>query len=315
MKFDQPITRRESIRKLLKWSGCITLAGAARWPLFEVPAARATVTNKKFIIEGIGQTDNFSVKDLTQKVFEAAGGMGQFVSKGDVVVIKPNISWARAPKMAATTNPEVLQAVIELCQEAGAKKVRIADNTIDNAKFCFSVSGAATVSKKTGAELVNPGSSLMREMNLQGDRLETWPVFLPLVEADKVINLPVAKDHILSSLTLGMKNWFGAIGGRRGSLHRDIHSNIVDLAQFFKPSITLIDATRIMTRNGPSGGSTSDVTQKNALILSDDPVAADGKAALLFGKKPQNIGYIRLAKKRGLGTHDFSKLLQKKVSA
>jgi uncharacterized protein (DUF362 family) len=137
---------------------------------------------------------------------------------------------------------------------------------------------------------------------------------LPIVEADKVINLPVAKDHILSSLTLGMKNWFGAIGGRRGSLHREIHSNIVDLAQFFKPTITLIDATRIMTRNGPSGGSISDVVIKNTLILSDDPVAADGKAALLFGKEPQSIGYIKLASKQGLGTYDCSKLLQKKVS-
>jgi uncharacterized protein (DUF362 family) len=313
MKFDQPITRRESIRKLLKWSGCLTIAGAARWPLFELPAAEAKVTNQKFVIEGIGQTDNFSVKDLTQKVFEAAGGIRQFVSKGDVVVIKPNISWARSQKMAATTNPAVLQAVIELCQEAGAKKVRIADNTIEGAEFCFSVSGAADVAKITGADLIHPDSSLMREMKLQGDRLDVWPVYLPIIEADKVINLPVAKDHILSSLTLGMKNWFGAIGGRRGSLHREIHTNIVDLTQFFKPAITLIDATRIMTRNGPSGGSTSDVVTKNTLILSDDPVAADGKAALLFGKKPQNIEYINLARKRGLGTYDFSKLLQKKV--
>jgi uncharacterized protein (DUF362 family) len=248
-------------------------------------------------------------------VFEAAGGIGRFVSKGDVVVIKPNISWARSPKMAATTNPAVLQAVIELCQEAGAKKVRIADNTIDNAKFCFSVSGAADVAKRTGAELINPDSALMREMKLQGDRIDVWPIYLPIVEADKVINLPVAKDHILSSLTLGMKNWFGAIGGRRGSLHAEIHPNIVDLAQFFKPAVTLIDSTRIMTRNGPSGGSTSDVVTKNTLILSDDPVAADGKAALLFGKEPQKIGHIKLARKRGLGTYDFSKLLQKKVSA
>jgi uncharacterized protein (DUF362 family) len=314
MKFDQPITRRESIRKLLKWSGCITLAGAARWPLFELHEAGASAASKNFIVEGIGQTDDFSVKDLTQKVFEAAGGMRQFVSKGDVVVIKPNISWARPPHLAATTNPEVLQAVIELCQAAGAKKVRIADNTIDNAKFCFSVSGAAALAKKTGAELVYPSSSLMREMKFHGNRMDVWPVYLPLVEADKVINLPVAKDHILSSLTLGMKNWFGAIGGRRGMLHRDIHPNIVDLAQFFKPTITLIDATRIMTGRGPSGGSISDVVTKNTLILSDDPVAADAKAALLFDKKPENIGHIKLAKKWGLGTHDFTKLLQKQVS-
>jgi uncharacterized protein (DUF362 family) len=308
MNFEKPITRRESIRRLY-----VTLAGATRLSLFELPRAMAAAANKKFIVEGLGQTDVFSVNDLTKKVFEAAGGMRQFVSKGDVVVIKPNISWARPPHLAATTNPEVLQAVIELCQAAGAKKVRIADNTIDNAKFCFSVSGAAALSKKTGAELVYPSSSLMREMKLHGNRLDVWPVYLPLIEADKVINLPVAKDHILSSLTLGMKNWFGAIGGRRGKLHRDIHPNIVDLAQFFKPTITLIDATRIMTRNGPSGGSTSDVATRNTLILSDDPVAADAKAALLFDRQPQNIGYIKLANKWGLGTHDFSKLVQKKV--
>ncbi|HEA69076.1 MAG TPA: DUF362 domain-containing protein [Desulfobacterales bacterium] len=314
MKFGQAIIRREFIRKLLQWSGYVTLAGAARLSLFELPEARATAANKKFIIEGIGQTDAFTIKDLVKKVFEAAGGTRRFVSNGDVVVIKPNISWAKPPHLAATTNPEVLQGVVELCQEAGAKKVRIADNTIDNAEFCFSVSGAAAVSKKTGADLIYPSSSLFREMKLQGHRLDVWPVFLPLVEADKVINLPVAKDHILSSLTLGMKNWFGAIGGRRGSLHRDIHPNIVDLAQFFKPSITLIDAIRIMTRNGPSGGSTSDIVKKNTLILSDDPVAADAKASLLFGKRPQDIGYIRLAKKWGLGTHDFSKLLQKTIS-
>ncbi len=314
MNFDKPITRRDTIKKLLQLWGSLSLVGTVTVSLSTHPEAKAASENKKFIIEGVGQTEGYSVKDLIRKVFESAGGAGRFISRGDVVVIKPNISWARSPKMAATTNPEVLQAVIELCQEAGAKKVRIADNTIDDAKFCFSVSGAADVAKITGAELINPDSSLMREMNLQGDRIDVWPVYLPIVEADKVINLPVAKDHILSSLTLGMKNWFGAIGGRRGSLHTEIHPNIVDLAQFFKPTITLIDATRIMTRNGPSGGSTSDVVTKNTLILSDDPVAADGKAALLFGKEPQNIGHIKLARKRGLGTYDFSKLLQKKVS-
>ena len=313
MKFNQPITRRESIQKLLKWSGCVTLVGATPWPLFDWSEANAALTKKGFIVEGVGQSEAYVIKDLMTKVFEAVGGINQFVSRGDVVVIKPNISWARPPHLAATTNPEVLQGVIELCQAAGAKKVIIADNTIDTAEFCFSVTGAEAVANKTGADLILPSSSLMQEMKLHGHRLDRWPVFLPLVEADKVINLPVAKDHILSTLTLGMKNWFGAIGGRRGRLHRDIHPNIVDLAQFFKPTITLIDATRIMTKNGPSGGSTSDVVTKNTLILSDDPVAADAKASLLLGRRPQNIGYIRLAKKWGLGTDNFSELTQRQV--
>jgi len=250
---------------------------------------------------------------LTRKVFEAAGGIQKFVSKQDVVVIKPNISWARSPDLAATTNPEVLEAVVELCQEAGAKKIRIADHTIHDARRCFAITGAGMVAKRTGADLVYPRSSLMRNMKLQGHRLDVWPVFVPLVEADKVINLPVAKVHSLSGLTLGMKNWIGAVGGRRSALHQDIHLTIVDLAQFFNPTITLIDATRIMVANGPSGGSSSDVAISNRLILSDDPVAADAKAAGLFNFRPQDIGFIHLGEKWGLGTYEFQKLLRHKV--
>jgi len=150
-------------------------------------------------------------------------------------------------------------------------------------------------------------------MKINGDRLDVWPVFVPLVEADKVINLPVAKHHSTSILTLGMKNWIGAVGGRRYVLHQAIHQTIVDLAQFFTPTLVLIDATKIMIRNGPSGGSLSDVVTKDTLILSNDQVAADAKASMLFGYRPEDIGFIKLGQKWGLGTYDFQKLDQKKV--
>jgi len=313
MKYDRPISRRESIRKILQLSGYTMLSGAAQWSAFTENDVWAATAPKGFIIEGRGQSDGFSVKELTKKVFEAAGGIQRFVSQGDVVVIKPNISWARQPRFAATTHPEVLAAVIELCQEAGAKRVRIADNTIHDPRQCFALTGAGKVAKETGADLVYPRSSLMKKMKLRGNRLDLWPVFIPLVEADKVINLPVAKHHSLSTLTLGMKNWIGAVDGSRWSLHQDIHQSIVDLAQFFQPTVTLIDALRIMTRNGPSGGSTDYVTIKSTLILSDDPVAADAAASLLFGIKPEKIEYIHLAQKSGLGTYDLSRIENKKV--
>ena len=308
MNFNKPITRRESIKKLAVLSGGVALSGAAQLPL------PASAESNRFIVEGIGQTEGYAVKDLTRKVFEEAGGIKQFISKGDVVVVKPNISWARQPQFAATTHPEVLETVIELCRDAGAKKVRIVDHTIHDARRCFALSGAGKIAKKTGADLVYPRSSLMRRMKIRGDRLDVWPVFVPTIEADKLINLPVAKHHSLTTLTLGMKNWIGSVGGSRWSLHQDIHQTIVDLAQFFKPTITLIDAIRIMTRNGPSGGSASDVAVKNTLILSDDPVAADAKAALIFNRKPKSLGFIRLAQKHGLGTYNFEKLNQKKVT-
>jgi uncharacterized protein (DUF362 family) len=290
MNFNKPITRRESIQKLLKLTGSLAVAGVVSRPNQNRSAVAAT-ENKKFITEAFGQTEGYAVKTLTRNIFEAGGGMRRFVSNGDVVVIKPNISWARRPELAATTHPQVLEAIVELCQDAGAKKVRIADNTIHDARQCFALTGAGMVAKNTGADLIFPR----------------------LVEADVLINVPVAKHHSLSSLTLGMKNWIGAVGGSRWSLHQDINQSIVDLAHYFKPAVTLIDAIRIMTQNGPSGGRTSDVQIKNTLILSDDPVAADARATLLFNRKPKDIGYIRMGQQQGLGTYDFQKLNVQKV--
>jgi len=306
---NHPISRRDSLKKIGQLTGGIIAAGTLPVSIVS-KIVSAAQTPEKWIIEGHGKTPGYAVKELTRKVFEKAGGIGQFISKGDVVVIKPNISWAREPALAATTNPEVLEAVIELCQEAGASKVRIADNTIHDAQRCFSITGAGQVAQKTGADLIYPRSSMMKKMNLHGNRIDVWPVFTPLVEADKVINLPVAKVHGLSGLTLGMKNWIGGVGGRRSALHQDIHQTIVDLAQYFKPHITLIDATRIMISNGPSGGSPSDVRVADRLILCKDPVAADARGALLFSKKPEDIGFIRLADKWGLGTMNLNQFKQ-----
>ena len=309
-----PITRRESIKRLFEISGSIAFGGVMAWPTQLPLSAWAGPKSEGFIVEGTGKKEGYSVKELTRKVFEAAGGMNRFVSRGDVVVIKPNISWARPPHLAVTTNPEVLEGVIELCQEAGAKRVRIADNTIHSAGRCFAVTGAGIVAKKTGADLIYPRTSLIREMKIRGNRLDVWPVFVPLVEADKLINLPIAKVHRLSGVTLGMKNWIGGVGGRRNALHQDIHQTIVDLARFFKPTLTLIDATRMLIKNGPSGGSPSDVAVKNTLILSDDPIAADAKAAILLGYNPADIGFISLGQKNGLGEYDFKGLHQKSVT-
>lgn len=312
--FQTPVTRRQAIAGLLKISGGIAAACGLSWPL-RPGSLYADTKPGNWIIEGIGKSPGYSFKALIREMFDTAGGAGKFISRGDVVVIKPNISWARAPQFAATTNPEVLRAVIEICQEAGAKTVRIADNTINDARSCFAVTGAGQVAEKTGAELIYPRSSLMKEMNLKGERIKLWPVFTPIIEADKVINLPIAKTHGLTGLTLGIKSWIGAVGGRRPALHQDIHQTIVDLAAFFKPTLTLIDASRILTANGPSGGNEADVKIENRLILSNDPVAADAKAAALFGKKPEELAFIKIAEQRKLGISDLNKIQQYQVSA
>jgi uncharacterized protein (DUF362 family) len=314
MGLHDPINRRDAVKRIAGLTSSLALGAVIGDSFCSVGPAMAGVKQAGFLVEGKGTGKEYSLRALVREVFEAAGGIGRFVARGDVVAIKPNVSWARPPGLAATTNPEVLKAVIELCQEAGAKKVRIADHTIHDARRCFALTGVGTVAAETGAELIYPRSSLMRDMKIGGNRLDVWPVFVPLIEADKVINIPVAKHHSLSVLTLGMKNWIGGVGGGRWSLHQDINQSIVDLARFFNPTVTLIDAIRIMTSNGPSGGRKEYVSEKNTLLLSDDPVAVDARAALLFGKKPEDLGCVRLGQKWGLGTADFQSLAVKKVT-
>lgn len=309
MKLCQPITRRQAIKAVTLIGGALcasdlcALAFGAETPF---PGAR-------FLVEGKGTSPGYTIPALVRTVFQAAGGMEKFVSRGDVVAIKPNISWARSPELGANTHPEVLRSVVELCFDAGARKVRIVDHPVHEPRRCFAITGAFQIAKETGAELVFPRSTLMRKMKIRGARVETWPVLSPVVEADKLINIPVAKHHSLSGLTLGMKNWIGAVGGARWRLHQDINQSIVDLARFFNPTLTLIDAIRIMTKNGPSGGKPDYVTNKHTLILSNDPVGADARAALLFGKDPKELGYIVLGEKWGLGTRNLNLLTLQKV--
>jgi uncharacterized protein (DUF362 family) len=314
MELNNPITRRTAVKQLLRISGVVAVSFSGARSLGSINSALAAPEKNGFIVEGLGQIEGYGVKELVRMVFDAAGGMNRFVSRGDVVALKPNLSWARRPELAATTNPQVIEGVVELCYEAGAKKVRIVDHTIHDARRCFALTGAGLVAKKTNADLVFPRSSLMKRMKIHGHRLDVWPVFTPLVEADKLINIPVAKNHGLTGLTLGIKNWIGGVGGRRYALHQDIHQSIVDLAQFFNPTVTLIDATRIMTQNGPSGGSPLDVAIKNTLILSNDPVAADSLAAGLFDYRPDELDFINLAERWGIGTSNLGQLDHKKVT-
>lgn len=300
--------------RIVRFAGGLATGGALIGFPFRPGLQRAAASSGRFLIEGVREDPEGSIKTLVRRVLEESGGLEKIISRGDLVALKPNISWARKPALGATTHPDVLEALVEACFDVGAAKVHIADNTIHDARQCFYLTGAGAVARKTGAKLVYPRASLMRRMKIGGGRLDVWPVFLPLVEADTLINVPVAKQHSLSGLTLGMKNWIGGVGGSRWALHQDIHQSIVDLAQFFEPALTVIDAIRIMTRNGPSGGSSGDVSLRNTLLVSNDPVAADAAAATLFGRQPATLGFIRLGERAGLGSSDPGGLERKRVA-
>ena len=246
---------------------------------------------------------------LARQAVEELGGMRRFISRGDVVLVKPNIGWDRTPEQAANTNPDVVAEIVRQCSNAGAKRVIVTDVSCNDARRCFLRSGIAEAAKLAGADVILPEPSRFKEVDLQGEVLHAWPVFDPFLNVDKVINIPIAKHHGLTGTTLGMKNWYGMLGGQRNQLHQKIHESLVDLADFVRPTLTIIDCYRILVRNGPTGGNLEDVLLKKTLVAGTDPVALDAYVAKAYwNMEVDALPYLKMAASRGLGTYQFEKV-------
>ncbi len=311
--------RREALLKLLRVGGLgAAAAGAGVWlrGRSRRPEEEGAITlTRSFLVPPdpsrpemvVAQGDD--PRQLVRRAIEALGGIGRFVAHGDVVVVKPNVAWDRTPEQAANTNPQAVAEMVRLCQEAGARKVIVTDVSCNDPRRCFARSGIGAAARAEGAEVILPEERRFKEVNLQGDVLEEWPVLEPFITADKMINFPIAKHHSLTGVTLGMKNWYGILGGMRNRLHQRIHESLADLADFMRPTLTLIDAYRVLLRNGPTGGDLADVALKKTLVAGTDPVALDAYVAEAYWQlDPAKLRYLKLAEARGLGNPEFEKV-------
>ncbi len=295
--------RREFLRKVAAWS-----AASAAVPLFDVRAAH--VATRKASELAVAKGPDYGA--LVERVVAKLGGMGQFVKHGDKVVVKPNIGWDRSPEQAANTNPEVVKALVKLALDHGAKQVLVFDHTCDDPRRCYHDSGIRHAVEsiddtRARCEFVQMWNFVPVQIK-RAKVLHEWPIYRPALEADSYINVPIAKNHNLTRLTLGLKNTMGVCGGVRGHIHQQIAEKLCDLALVIAPKLTVIDATRILLRNGPSGGRLADVKVLNTVLASVDPVAADAYATTLFGLKPQDIAPTVAAWRRGLGEIDLTRV-------
>ena len=243
-----------------------------------------------------------SPAENARKVVEALGGMEAFVRPGEKVVIKPNVGWNRTEEQAANTNPALVAQLVRMARAAGASEVWVTDVPVNSPEQCFDASGIRQAVGAAGGTVVLPGSNDFREAIVGNGFLRTAEVLWPFLAADKVINVPIAKHHRLSGATLSMKNWYGAVGGQRARLHQDIHHAIVELALMMKPTLTVLDATRVLLTNGPSGGRLEDVKRLDTVAASMDEVALDAFGASLLGIDAGTLEFIALAEAAGLGT-------------
>ena len=238
-----------------------------------------------------------------ERAVRALGGMQAFVRPRERVLIKVNAAFATPPALGATSHPEAVAQVIRMCREAGAAEVRVADNPINDPEACFELSGIGPAARAAGGRLVLPKAEYFQSYSLPGGRLiRNWPLFYePLQWADRVIGLAPVKDHHRSGASLTLKNWYGLLGGRRNVFHQEIHAIILELAMLIKPTLVILDGTRSMLRNGPTGGSLTDLAPTNTVIAGTDPVAVDALGATLLGRSAESLPHLAMAAAKGLG--------------
>ncbi len=252
---------------------------------------------------------------MFDKAIASLGGISKYVKKGQTVVIKPNIGWDKTPEYAANTNPILVRRIVEHCVQAGAKEVYVFDNTCDQWQRTYSNSGIEKAVKDAGGKIA-PGNSesYYHPINIPyGKRLKNAKEHELILQSDVFINVPVLKNHGGATLTIAMKNLMGIVWDR-GYWHRnDLHQCIADYVTYRKPTLNIIDAYRVMKKNGPKGVSLSDVVTMKSLIISEDIVAADAAATKLFGMEPKDIDYIRIASETGAGNINLDKLNIKRI--
>jgi uncharacterized protein (DUF362 family) len=236
--------------------------------------------------------------------------MASFMSPGADVIVKPNICVDyHPPEYAATTNPTVVATLVSLCLEAGAKRVRVMDYGFGGtSKSGYEISGIKQTVEAAGGEMHYMTNGKYGKVEIpNGMDLKSIEIYKDILETDLLINVPIAKTHSAATLTLGAKNLMGIIQDRN-MMHRNLHQRIAALTSLVMPALTVVDAVRILTAHGPTGGNLADVRQVDTVIASRDIVAADAYAATLFGLTGADVGYIQCCDDMGLGTMDLNSI-------
>ena len=263
----------------------------------------------------IGVAKGTDIQAIVRQAIDEVGGMGKFVQQGQRVAIKPNLSFASPAERAATTNPETIKAVIDLCLEAGAKQVLVIDHPLQHASIINEKSEVATAVKETkNASLMLPTTeNLYKEKAIpQGKAMKSTATMKILDEVDVLINLPVAKNHSATFVSLGIKGNLGLVYDRI-AYHNcsDFMQSLADLATIVKADLTIVDAVRALTTRGPQGPGR--VAKLDTIVAGTDPVAVDAFSTELTPwnnrrAKGTNIAHLKIAHEMGLGEIDPTKL-------
>jgi len=300
-------------RDFIKWALGVGLAGYVCAELAGVGSFEASGAEAAGPV--IAVASKRDPAGLVRAAVEALGGMGKFVRPGAKVVVKPNIGWACRPEQAATTNPEVVAEVVRLCKKAGAREVKVTDHPVDRPEaLVLAMTGIRDAAERAGARVSLASSAAEFEgVRLRrGKVLKSADVLRDIRRADVFINVPIAKVHGTTELTLGCKNLMGTVWDR-GAWHSSpsLDQCIADYAAEIRPHLVILDAVRILLTNGPKGpGRTED---RGLVIAGRDPLAVDAYGATLFGRRAEEIEHLKRAHEMGVGEINLKRVTVKHV--
>jgi uncharacterized protein (DUF362 family) len=268
-------------------------------------AARKVFPDIQDDVYDVGIVKGADYSQAAQKAINLVGGIKRYVKPGDIVVVKPNMAFNSPPELKANTDPVIVRTVVHLCFQALAAKVYVFDRTVNNPKLTYVTSGIADAAKSAGAKVMwvnDVTKKLYPAVTIEGARfLEETTINRHVLESDVFINLPVAKHHSSARLSIGMKNLMGITGDRRSRWHWELHEAISDINLGVKSHLTIVDATNLMIRNGPTGGSKDYLRRHDTVIASSNVLSADAVATGLFGTEPHKIEYLTRGNEKGIG--------------
>lgn len=253
---------------------------------------------------------------ITLAAVAALGGIERFVKVGYDVIVKPNVCVDyRTFEYGATTNPQVVATLVRLCLGAGARRVRVMDFPFaGSSDSAYARSGIGEAVGAAGGQMVAVNPAKFRKVEIpEGRDIRAWPIYADVLDADLLINVPIAKHHSSARLSLGCKNLMGVIRDR-SQMHISLGQRIADITSRVRPALTVVDAVRTLMSHGPTGGNLSDVRLANTVIASHDVVAADAFAATLFDMQAADVPYIRAAADMGIGTLDLETIHIEEIS-
>jgi uncharacterized protein (DUF362 family)/Pyruvate/2-oxoacid:ferredoxin oxidoreductase delta subunit len=264
---------------------------------------------KKVVLAGCSSYGIDEVRQAVKASVDLLGGMRAFVNPGERVLLKANLLMRRKPERATTTHPAVVQAVAELVAEAGGRPV-IFDSpggytfhTRGTLESLYEVCGMKDAARAGHAELCYETEVLDAPFE-RGRMIKNIKTLKCVPEADRIINIPKLKTHMMMGMSGAVKNLFGIVpGGFKTEYHfrfedeNEFAGAIVDICEFAKPALTVVDAVVGMEGNGPANGEPRHI---GFILAGADPYALDVAAAGVLGLEPASIPTIRESARRGL---------------